>query len=105
MEKITGTAELDVPDGATVGRYPITEVGYNHGLNQVYVIFEGEELLEGWDQFIFPAQNNGENIIIEEIPPSLVSPTKAAEGDSPGANEAEEVYCVLRENNIDISEI
>lgn len=97
--------QLDVPEDATYDGYPITEIEYNHDLSRLCVIYEGSSLYEGWDQLVFTEcdrENGRITLSPSGIPIGLVDPEPATDRDTPGANEAAEMYRVLTEAGINV---
>lgn len=93
--------EFDVPNAAKYAGYPINEIGYNVDLQRVYVIFEGDDLADGWDQLIFQAQQSSTGTVsIVGYPAGLMTPVDARKSDTEGGNEAEELYNLLDELGI-----
>lgn len=94
------TVGFDVPEDASYGDYDITEAGYNVELERIYVLYEGDDLPEGWDQLIFPAERDNGGFRVKGIPPGMMPPAEARESDTPGAVESAKIYDLLEANNI-----
>lgn len=85
---------FDIPHNATFGPYPITEVGYSpFGL---FVIYDDDTAVGGRDQLQFGVEVTDGQITVTERPVGLCTPSVATESSSPGANEAEHLYDLLR---------
>lgn len=95
-------SHYDVEDGATYAGYEITEIGYHHEMDQVYVVYEGSDLPDGWEQLIFPAAGGYESPRIRDVPVDLVSPEEAISGETDGATEALKLYNLLERTGIEI---
>lgn len=96
---------IPVPDGATYGSYQVDEILYNEGAERLSVIFKGEDLYGGWNQLVFTdCRPFGGRLIVEQsgIPVGLVRPEECTKRDTPGANEAAELYDVLNKAGIKI---
>lgn len=99
------TTEYEVPEGAAYDEYPITEIGYAHGFEHVYVVYEDDNLRDGWDQLIFGAEGSDERDrpLVTEPAVGVMPPEAAAEGDSPGAQTARALYRTLTECGIEVA--
>jgi hypothetical protein len=110
-EATDGSAEapdatlFDVPEGATYGPHPVTEIGYAPGFEHVYVVYEDDDLPDGWDQLMFDAEGSdaaGEVRVVGAAV-GVMPPERARGGDSPGAQTARDLYRILTEAGIDVS--
>lgn len=96
---------IPVPDGATYGSYRIIEILYNEDAERLSVIFKGEDLYDEWNQLVFTnCRLSGRRLTVDRsgIPVGLVRPGECTDQDTPGANEAEELYSVLTEAGIKV---
>lgn len=85
---------FDIPHNATFGPYPVTEVGYSpFGL---FVIYDDETAIGGRDQLQFGIEVADGQITVTDRPVGLCTPSVATESSSPGANEAEDLYDLLK---------
>jgi len=90
---------LEVPDGATYGGYEITEIGRDE--MKLWVIYEGDDLMDGWDQIMFTLEWVDGTPTVTETPVGLVPPETAKKHDSPGARESNGLYDLLRGNGVE----
>lgn len=107
MSEAQNTTEFDLPDDAQYGGYPITEAGYNHELDRIYVIYEGDDLPDGWEQLIFTGcEWNGGSPVLDPngTPAGIMRPDALEPWDTPGAKEAKALYDLLRDCGVTIEE-
>lgn len=97
MSDSNDTTTFEIPDNATYGDYPITEIGYHHAMEHVYVIYEGTDLYDGWSQLIFSCTLDDGTPVIDPdgAPPGIMQPDEAEQHDTPGANESQALYETL----------
>lgn len=96
--------QFDVPTDAEYGGHPIEEIGYNHDLDRVYVLYEDENGPDGWEQLIFGAEKQGGQARVTNFPPGLVTPEMLPEdGDTPGGRESKALYELLEEVGVEVA--
>lgn len=92
--------KIPTPEDATYGGHEITEVTFSG--SRLAIVYEGEDLLDGWDQLMFGATADDGTISVTRAPPSLVHPERARTEETPGANEAEQIYDMLEDSGIEL---
>lgn len=97
--------EFDIPANAQYGGLDIISAGYNHTLNLIYMLHDTPNEMGGWAQLIFHncEWTNGSPILNHNSTPvGIMAPERAVESDTPGGDEAEELYNLLEDLGVKV---